>query len=344
MERMNRIHKKPLGERLKPDAWTVRNGVQLGFFLLTLLVGLQFALWVSRISTGQIPIVARPPGVEGFLPVGSLIGLKYWLLTGIWDKIHPAGMVILLFAILLSWLVRKSFCSWLCPIGTVSEWLWRLGKWGFGRNYEIPKPLDILFRSLKYLILFFFLFAVIVMGTEAMGGFLGSSYWKISDIKMLRFFTHMSALTGFVLIALVIGSVFIQNFWCRYLCPYGALTGLLGMIGPTRIQRSDSTCIDCDLCNRSCPQRLPVSTKPVIMSAECTACMQCVDVCPVEDTLHLSTWGIPKIFWTRKRLAIVVVGSFIVSVTLARWLGIWESSLSLNTIYTLIPQIDFLGH
>ncbi|MFQ6614407.1 MAG: 4Fe-4S binding protein [Fidelibacterota bacterium] len=344
MEKRKNIHKKPPHQRLKPDAWTLRNGVQLGFFLLTVMIGIQFAIWVAQISVGQSPTVSRPPGVEGFLPVGSLIGLKYWLFTGIWDEIHPAGMVILFIAIILSWLVRKSFCSWICPVGTVSEWLWRLGKWGLGKNYLIPKPVDIALRSLKYLILLFFLLAVVSMGTETMSGFLASAYWKVSDIKMLRFFTHMSALTGFVLLALVVGSVFVQNFWCRYLCPYGALMGILGLAGPTRIQRSDSTCIDCDLCNRSCPQRLPVSTKPVIVSAECTACMQCVDVCPIEDTLHLATWGAPRTFWTRKRLGLFVVGSFLLAVTLARWSGVWESSLSLDTVINLVPQIDFLGH
>ncbi len=344
VEQRRRIRKKPPGERLKHDAWTVRNLVQGGFFVLTIVIGIQFAYWVSQVSQGVEPTVPRPPGVEGFLPVGSLIGLKYWLLTGIWDPVHPAGLVILLAAMGLSWTLRKSFCSWICPVGALSEWLWRLGKWGFGRNFRIPKPIDWALRSLKYLLLFFFVQAIIRMSVDALGGFLRSPYWIVSDIKMLRFFTDMSVVTGTVLLVLVIGSVLVQNFWCRYLCPYGALVGLLGMIGPTRIRRSSATCIDCDLCTMSCPQRLPVATKSQIVSAECTACVQCVDVCPVQDTLQLTTFGLPSTFWTRKRLMIAVVGGFIVSVTLARWMGVWESTVEISTIQDLLPQLDFLGH
>jgi polyferredoxin len=52
--------------------------------------------------------------------------------------------------------VKKAFCSWLCPIGTLSESLWMLGRKLFGKNPGLPRWLDYPLRSLKYLLLFFF--------------------------------------------------------------------------------------------------------------------------------------------------------------------------------------------
>ena len=76
------------------------------------------------------------------------------------------------------------------------------------------------------------------MSSPAISGFLQSPYYKMSDVKMLHFFTQMSILTMVVLTVLVLSSVVIRNVWCRYLCPYGALMGLLAAISPTRIQRN----------------------------------------------------------------------------------------------------------
>ncbi len=64
---------------------------------------------------------AAPAGVEGFPPIGALMGWTRFLATSTWDGVHPAGMVILGFAGLISLLGRKSFCGWFCPVGTLSE-------------------------------------------------------------------------------------------------------------------------------------------------------------------------------------------------------------------------------
>ena len=130
-----------------------RTYVQSAIFLLTLAIGFQFYVHVFQASTGGPISVSRPPGVEGLLPIGALMAWKAFLTTGIWDPVHPAAMVILGFAALISFLFRKSFCGWFCPIGTLSEWLFKAGAGVFGKNYQIPHWFDHLLRSLKYLIL-----------------------------------------------------------------------------------------------------------------------------------------------------------------------------------------------
>jgi len=335
---------KSASSRIKPFAWSPRNWVQLSVLILTMLIGLQFYFWVRQIESGGVVSIGRPPGVEGFLPIGSLMGWKYFFLTGDWDPVHPAGMVILGFAVLISFVLRKSFCGWFCPVGTISEWLWRLGRGKNGRNIVPPKWLDIPLRSLKYILLVFFAWAVLLMDSGSLERFFALPYWKVSDIKMLYFFTGMSGTAAIVILSLVVGSIFIRNFWCRYLCPYGALTGIFGFLGPTRIKREESTCIDCNLCAKVCPAYLPVDVKPQIISAECTGCTSCVDVCPVKDTLDFKTIGLPAGFWTSRKLVFAIGGLFIILVITARISGGWVSHVSIEEIRSILPDIDFLKH
>jgi polyferredoxin len=84
-------------------------------------------------------MVGRPAGVEGWLPIQGLMQFRYVLATGQLPRVHPAGFFLFLSFAVISLLFRKSFCGWLCPVGTVSEYLWKLGQYTFGRNFQLPR-------------------------------------------------------------------------------------------------------------------------------------------------------------------------------------------------------------
>ena len=63
------------------------------------------------------------------------------------------------------------------------------------------------------------------MSVPAIRAFLEGPYGMVDDVKMLNFFRFLGLTGGIVVALLVVASVFVQNFWCRYLCPYGALDG-----------------------------------------------------------------------------------------------------------------------
>ncbi|HEY1497816.1 MAG TPA: 4Fe-4S binding protein, partial [Candidatus Solibacter sp.] len=203
---------------------SLRRAVQLAFFALNAWIAVEFYLFVRYYETGGKSMwAARPAGVEGWLPIASLMNLKVLLLTGQMPRLHPAGMFLLIAFLAASWLFRKSFCGWLCPVGTISEYLWKLGRQTFGRNFRLPRKLDVGLRSLKYLLLALFLYAVGSMTVPGILAFLEGPYGIVDDVKMLNFFRFMGLAGGTVVAGLVVGSVFVQNSWCRYLCPYGAL-------------------------------------------------------------------------------------------------------------------------
>ncbi len=340
--------KKTLVRRTGHDcSQQLRRGVQFGFLLLNLYLGTVFYFWVRQFETGRPNRLVRPAGVEGWLPIAGLMNSKYWMRTGQVPAVHPAAMFLLLAFLIISFLFRKAFCSWLCPVGTLSEYLWRGGRWLFRRNLPLPRWLDLPLRGLKYLLLGFFLWAISSMSAAAIEAFMRTPYGIIADVKMLNLFRHLGE-TGLIVIGvLLLASVFIQNFWCRYLCPYGALLGLAALLSPIRIRRSASACIDCAKCARACPSTLAVDKLVSIKSAECAACLECVAVCPAEGALQLAAPG-----WAPKAaarlsawaLAAGIAAVLIAVIGAAKLSGHWDSSIPRSAYVDLVPRAGQASH
>jgi len=343
--------KKKLVRRTGRDySQITRRSFQAAFLLLNLYLGTQFYFWVRQFEPGgSATSLARPAGVEGWLPIAALMNLKYLLLTGHVPTLHPAGLFLLISFLAMSFLFRKAFCSWLCPVGTLSEYLWQLGRKLFRRNFHLPVWLDAFLRGLKYLLLGFFIWAVSSMAVDELAAFMNSPYGVIADVKMLNFFRHMGETGAIVLGVLVVASLFIQNFWCRYLCPYGALLGITSLISPARIRRNPETCIDCAKCAKACPSNLPVDRLVTIKSAECTGCLECVAICPAKDTLNLSFPAIPKLVPAAPRISTWAMAAgiavlFFGIVGFAKTSGYWDSHVSNATYQQLVPHADEARH
>ena len=316
--------KRTDGFRIQP----YRRLVQVFFIVLTLWMGIEFYLFVHQLEQGMVPALTRPPGVEAFLPISALISLKYWVLTGIYNTIHPSALVLLLIFILISVVLKKGFCSWICPFGWFSEMLAKVHIRIFDKQWKLPKWLDYPLRSLKYLLLFFFIWAVFVeMNQDTLKNFIYSPYNRVADIKMLHFFTHMSDTTFWTLLFLVGLSLAIPYFWCRYLCPYGALLGALSWLSIFKINRNRESCIDCEKCSQVCPATILVHKENTVISDECHSCLHCVDVCPVKDTLYFSVTN-KKHRLPRRAYAWAIIGIFLAGTTLARLFGVWDNTIS----------------
>jgi len=315
--------------RLKEDSQFLRSAVQMTFALLCLWIGYEFHLFVQwGTSNGASPFFDRPPGVEGFLPISALMSLSFWIQTGLINNIHPASIFILLAIIAVSILLKKAFCSWFCPVGTLSESLWMLGQKLFGRNLRITPWLDYPLRSLKYLLLSYFVYAVFSMDANALANFIYSPYNKVADIKMYLFFSDISSFALWTILILAALSIVVKNVWCRYLCPYGALLGIASWLSPFKITRNTSTCIDCELCTKACPASIKVHEAGRVWSDECTSCLQCVEVCPVKNTLFMTTKRQPEKAIPAWAFATLVTGVFVAVTGLAMLTGNWQNAVS----------------
>lgn len=349
------LTRNPLIRRAAPDrSQLIRHTVQFSFFALNIWIGIQFLLWTRFFETkGQTAYVSRPAGVDGWLPIAGLMNLKYFLATRHIPVMHPAALVLTAIFLLSSLLLKKSFCSWLCPVGTVSEYLWKLGSKLLRRNVTVPRWLDLPLRSLKYLLLAFFLFIVVSMSAAALNDFLVAPFGIIADVKMLNFFRELGLIGIAVIASFVLLSIFIQNFWCRFLCPYGALMGIISTLSPAKIRRDAEACIDCGKCYKACPSHLPVDKLITIRSVECTACMECLAVCPAQDALQFSlpprTAPERTARWHNRALqprfvAGVLAILFFGFILAARATGHWQTNISRDVYMQLVPHADDYGH
>lgn len=341
-----RATRKSFTRRRGDRSQQIRLATQIAFGSVALLVGIQFVLWVRYFeSVGTTMKVARPGGVEAWLPIAALMNLKAFVLTGEVPQVHPAGMFMLIAFLAISLLYRKAFCSWICPVGTISEWLWQTGRTWFRFTLTPPRWLDIPLRGLKYILLGLFLYVVVTMPVPEIRAFLGSPYGLVADVKMLDFFRHIGRATAVFLAVLVVTSLVVKNAWCRFLCPYGALMGLVALVSPTRITRDADACIDCAKCAQVCPAGLPVDELLSIHSAECTACLSCVAVCPASGALDLSIgvrrWRSVLTPWA---VAAGIVILFCGIVAFAKWNGYWHTPISDRVYFELVPRSAEFAH
>ncbi len=361
------IEKKRLIRRFAADnSQRLRHIIQIAFVLLNAWLGFQFYLWVRFFERGGVGLqVPRPAGAEGWLPIAGLMNFKVFLFTGRVPAIHPAAMFLFMAFLAMSLLAKKSFCSWLCPVGTFSEMLAGIGKKFFRHNLRLPRWLDIPLRGLKYLLLAFFVFIIGAMSAAAIGDFMHTPYGLIADVKMLNFFREMSQTAAIVLAALVILSILVENFWCRYLCPYGALMGLASLLSPLKIRRDPTACIDCARCAHACPASLPVEKLVKIRSVECTACMACIASCPAEGALRFSLApdGVPTALGTSAlprpsattlprfrrpvtplAMAAIIAFIFLGTVLVAHTTNHWHTNIPNSVYQELVPNADQATH
>lgn len=317
--------------------------VQWSVFLMVMYAGVSFYFFVSALEHGALPSATRSPSIEGFMPIGALMSLKLWLAEGVFDPVHPAALALFTGSLALALLLKKSFCGWICPVGTLSDAAWKTGRKAFGREFTIPAYIDYPLRSLKYILMAFFLYIILIkMSAPQISVFLNTPYWKVADVKLLKFFTEMSLTTGITLSALLGLSLLYKNFWCRYLCPYGGLLGLLSALSPVKVKRNGEKCIRCGLCAKHCPSLLPVDRKIRIKSPECTGCLSCVSHCPAKGALDISVAGkksVPPVIF-----AAAVAGIFFILIFAAMAGGKWHSSVTPGELRNLVPSLKYLEH
>ena len=205
---------------------------------------------------------------------------------------------------------------------------------------------------MKYILLALFMSIIVIMSAESLNGFMEAPFGIIADVKMLNFFREIGVVGVSVLAVFTVASVFVQNFWCRYLCPYGALMGIASLLSPVKIRRDADACIDCAKCAKACPSALAVDKLVQIRSVECTGCMECVAACPAENALQFALPPRQMAGATRWRartvepwkVAAILAVIFFGLIGTARRTGHWQTYVSRDVYMQLVPHADEFSH
>ncbi|MEZ9594239.1 4Fe-4S binding protein [Shewanella sp. 10N.261.52.F9] len=326
----------------------LREGVQHLLALSMLVVGVQFAVNSALLKAGITPWLMRPDVGDAFLPIAGGIELKAIITLGIWDQNHPAAAVMLTVVLLTGLLCKRAFCGWACPLGLAGEYLYKLRTRFIKQELLPPAWIDWPLRMLKYLLLLALLYIIIGMPTMSIPGYLNSNYHKIADLKMALFFVTPGLVT-IICFSIILGlAAWRRQGFCRYICPYGALLGIISFLSPFKIRRNTEHCLidakgmSCDKCSRACPANISVHKQINIRSDECQACMRCVSACPKKEALHFSTRNGWKL--SARGLTIMLLTIMFLLPLVAYLGGFWHSETPVEARMYLIQHLDRIGH
>ncbi len=182
------------------------------------------------------------------------------------------GMILLRIVVLIVivYFFGNIFCGWVCHKGALQEFLYRER---FAIN--IPWKVDFYLKKLRYFFLGLIIFYPLIKKQRIFN--------KIDPFKGIFNFTAEFYLLVLIVVFLV-ASIFIYRPFCRYICPLGALLGIINKIGLFKIELTDSTkCIHRNICEKKCPMKaLKMKEKPEVSKEFCFACLECKLSCPFQ--------------------------------------------------------------
>lgn len=241
------------------------------------------------------------PSPEAYCPFGGLETLYKYVTSGgtFISHTHLSNLVMAIAVLVTALLLRSAFCGWICPLGFFQDLVHNLSVWlqkhfvplrkslrSLGqRGRPVWTILDKYLRFVKYGVLVWS-----ISGAAIYGVMVFRDYDPWSALINIAEWTLTPGLL--VLVLTLVGSFFVERPWCRYACPLGAASGLLGKLSPIYVQREAETCTSCKICTKACPMGLQVHTATVITSVDCNSCLECVGKCPRQGALEVKA-GIP---------------------------------------------------
>lgn len=186
--------------------------------------------------------------------------------------------------ILIMWILLggRSFCSWICPYHLLAEWTEAIHVWLANKGVIENKTFHRGVRTVFYVI--FALLAII------------TGYTVFETISPTGIISRALIYgPGYALIwvgVLLLFEIFVsRRAWCRYVCPIGMTYGVVGTISPLRVTYHANDCAHEGDCRHICmvPHVLDVTIKGrasdsrVDLTADCTRCGLCVDICPTDS-------------------------------------------------------------
>jgi polyferredoxin len=253
-----------------------------------------FALFLAFVGFTTFANIDRFPNlrmwVGKILEIDPLVSLA----TAVTTHTVYRGLIWALIILIPTLFLGRFFCNWICPYGILHH----VVGWLFNTRNNKEKIQSNRYRGIqqiKYYILAAMLLAA-VFGSLQIGlldpiclvyrSFTGalipaasmSAPGIFGDYRL-----HQGAwLIGFLIVGLVAMNLVIPRFFCRVLCPLGALLGILSRFAWWRIERDPVKCTHCDLCRLSCEGAC--DPQGDLRKAECFVCFNCIEDCP-DDAL-----------------------------------------------------------
>ncbi|WP_234121857.1 FMN-binding protein [Clostridium hydrogenum] len=176
----------------------------------------------------------------------------------------------------------RFFCGWMCAFGTMNDILYTISSKVFKIKFKVNEKTDRMLKLLKYVVLIFVLIFVWTLGSTTLNNFSPwNAFAQITNFKSAIFEYTL----GFIILALIaVGAMFIERFFCRYLCPLGGIFAVVSKLRFFKINKPNDKCGKCRLCTNKCSMGIDLYKVNKVTSGECINCFKCLDVCPRKNT------------------------------------------------------------
>ena len=257
----------------------------------------------KMVNKVYIPLIRRGIQILCFIFIPSLfIQIFNSIKAVILLLIHQQGTfsavlpdIVLLAAVTVVTLIAgRFFCGWMCAFGSMGDFLYRFPRFILGKKNtrnRIPGTVDVILKGVKYILCA--LFVILIWGLQSVSSPQGTDPWVV--FGMLVSFGNWPSLATlaqgwmiavFILMGIMIASIFSERFFCRYLCPLGAYFAMISRLRPETIRKDRKNCGKCRLCTVKCSMGIPLDQMDQVTTGECINCMECVRVCPSSNA-HL---------------------------------------------------------
>ncbi len=324
---------------MTPQSWRrIRQAVQI-------LAALLFAYLLLGTRQGLPTFLPH----DLFFRLDPLVGAAAMLASRRWIPALALGLATIALAVVTG----RAWCGWLCPLGAVLDWMcprkpaaqddprgnWRTAKHALllvilsaallgNLTLLILDPLTILFRTMTAAVLpaVNALLIAAESALYAIGPLQRPLEWADGILRGAGLVGGEPAFQQGIVLALLFGAIVALNavrprFWCRYLCPLGALLGLVSKVALVRHRVDADTCIACGKCARACPTgTIDPARGYAADPAECTLCLDCAAVCPTNAVgfhghLVPAAW---RDYDPSRRQALLALGAAVAGVGLLR--------------------------
>ncbi len=232
--------------------------------------------------------------VNLFLKIDPLVGIGTMLSS--WTLYR--GLLLSGLILLLTLVFGRFFCSWLCPLGTINQLISRFrqdptGQFRYNRFRPVYRFKYYLLVALLVLaglgVLQIGLFDPLALLTRTVSLLIVPAFDRATGLVYAKeFVARGGTALAVVFVLILFTNRFIPRFWCRVLCPLGALLGLFGGMSLFRLWRDEKKCTQCMLCVKNCHGGCDPHGE--IKYSDCHLCMNCLQDCP-EGAIH---YGLPK--------------------------------------------------
>ncbi len=239
-------------------------------------------------------LIRRGTQILSFVFLPGLFTSTFYAIRSIYQSILSgdvnaltltASLLTIFATIPLTILLGRFFCGFFCSFGTMGDFIWFISRKTLKLKYRVPEKVDAALKYGKYVVLVF----LVIFAWTLQLSFLDSSVSPWNVFGLYASFGNWPSVTtlfsigGALFIAIIIGSFFIERFFCRYLCPLGGIYVIFSKMRFFHIRKNRENCGSCKLCTIKCSMGIPLHSVDKVTSGECINCFNCVAWCPKKN-------------------------------------------------------------